>query len=258
MLTDAGRTFLQHAQAVDQACSRAHDAMASQRPAHSVRLRVGATDELGTNLLAPLGLHFTQNRPEIALDLQIMPKSRLFLPDSDLDCMICAGLPAAEEGADLIARGFARYVSRLYASPHYIARRGMLTSVDDLPLHDLVANAAPVGTVNWHLTDDATQRLIEPSGPLHTNDNWVAKVCVIQGQGIGLFPEFFAREHVLAGDLVEVLPNWHTVPTAINVLHHGHRFANLHIQEFIAFLVADFEGFYHFPYRSGDILRRAG
>ena len=256
-LTPAGTAFLLHAQALEQAYARAHDAVAGQVRAQSVRLRIGATDELGTNLLAPLALQFARDRPEIALDLMIMPTSRLFLAESDLDCMICAGLPATEDGARLVARGFSRYFSRLYASPAYLAQRGTPQHIDDLAGHDLIHNAAPVGTATWSLTDGTTVTLVEPRGPLHTNDNWIAKVCAIQDQGIALFPDFFAQEHVDAGDLVEVLPDWHTAPTSLTVLHHAHRFANPHIRAFIDFLASEFAGLYHFPYRRGDILGKA-
>ena len=253
--TEAGRTFLKHAQDVELAYTRAMDAVAGQRPAQSVRLSIGATDELSTNLLAPLALQFGRTHAEVALDLHVMPIDRLLMRETDLDCMICSGLPVVENSANLVARGFARYVSRLYAAPSYLARRGVPGTPDDLRQHDLLAGVPPHGVSAWSLSNGKTSAVIDPRGHLRTNDNWVAKVCAIQGSGIGLFPEFFAQEHLLGGELVEVLPTWTTAATSVTVLYHDHRFANPHIRAFVDFLVQEFEGFYRFPYQQGDVFR---
>lgn len=254
-LTPAGQAFLLHAQEVEHACRRAHDAVAGQLQSQGIRLRIGASDELGTNLLAPLSLQFSRQHPSIALDLLVMPTSRLFLDESGLDCMICAGLPATENGPSLVARGFSRYFSRLYASPGYLARRGTPSDPDDLGGHDLIRNTAAIGSASWSLIYGQRNVVVEPRGPLQTNDNWIAKVCALQDRGIALFPEFFAQEHVDGGDLVQVLPEWHTAPTSLTVLHHAHRFANPYIRGFIDFLTSQFSGLYHFPYRESDILQ---
>ena len=253
--TEAGRTFLKHAQDVDLAYTRAMDAVAGQRPAQSVRLSIGSTDELSTNLLAPLALQFGRKHTEVALDLHVMPIGRLLARETDLDCMICPGLPVVENSANLVARGFARYASRLYAAPSYLARRGIPRTPEDLRQHDLLAGIPPHGVSAWSLSDGKTSIVIDARGHHRSNDNWVAKVCTIQGSGIGLFPEFFAQEHLSGGELVEVLPAWTTAPTSVTVLYHDHRFANPHIRTFIDFLVQEFEGFYRFPYRQGDVFR---
>ena len=253
--TKAGWAFLRHAEEVNLAYTRALDSVASEKPAQSVRLSVGATDELSTNLLAPLSLRFATSHPEVSLDLHVMPLGRLLSRETDLDCMICSGLPAILGTANLVARGFSRYVSRLYAAPTYLAERGTPTHPDNLRQHDLISGEGPSGVVPWALENGQASQLIEPRGPLRANDNWVAKVCVLQGYGIGLFPEFFAQEHVPTGDLIEVLPAWTTAPTSVTVLYHDHRFANPHIRAFIDFLVSEFEGFYCFPYRQRDVFR---
>lgn len=95
---------------------------------------------------------------------------------------------------------------------------------------------------------------MRPRGPLTTNDEWVAKVCVLQNRGISLFPDFFAAEHLATGELVRVLPEWGTAEQSVTVLHHPQRFENAHIRAFIAFLKARFFGFYSYPYRPTDLI----
>ena len=256
-LTAAGRAFLAHAEEVERACARAHDAVVGLRPFDKAQLRIGVTEQLATNLATPLALQFMKDHPGIFLDLQVMPTARLFLKELNLDCMLCGGLPTIADGADLVARGISQYRRRLYASPTYLARRGQPTVPDDLPQHDLLRNGSTGEHLRWDLSCGERSITGEPNGHIRTNDDWVAKVCVIQGQGIGLFPDFFADEHVRAGDLVEVLPGWITGPTSITVVHHAHRFANPYIRTFISFLTSHFEGFFSFPYRPGDVMREA-
>jgi DNA-binding transcriptional LysR family regulator len=97
---------------------------------------------------------------------------------------------------------------------------------------------------------------VRPHGRLTTNDEWVAKVCVLQDRGISLFPDFFAAEHLRTGELVAVLPQWGTTEQSVTVLHHAQRFQNAHIRAFIDFLKARFSGFYSYPYRPADLIAR--
>lgn len=253
-LTEAGRSFLEHALHLEASYDRAMDAVAGPQALRGGRLAVGATDELSTNLLAPLALQFAKSRQGISLDLQVMPLARLLDRESDIDCMLCSGLPATENGAHLIARGFARYAARLYAAPSYLERFGTPARISDLVSHHLLAGGVGGTHTGWALTNGKATAVVEPRGPIRSEDNWVAKVCAIQGHGIGLFPDFFAQEHVAAGDLVQVLPEWSTASTVVTVLYHEHRFANPLIRAFVDFLVREFEGFYRFPYRDGDVI----
>ncbi|KFL31144.1 hypothetical protein JP75_09575 [Devosia riboflavina] len=255
-LTKAGRAFVPHAEEVERACARAHDAVAGLRPSDKAELRIGVTEQLATNLVTPLALQFVRDHPGMLLDVQVMPASRLFLKEVNLDCMVCGGLPGIEDGADLVARGISQYRRRLYAAQDYLSRKRMPTGPDDLKDHELVCNASGIDKARWELCFEDKVFTLEPSGPIRTNDDWVAKVCVMQGQGISLFPDFFAQEHVKSGDLVEVLPGWATAPTSITVVHHAHRFANPYIRTFIDFFADRFDGFFCFPYRSGDVMNK--
>jgi DNA-binding transcriptional LysR family regulator len=257
-LTDAGRAFLPHAEAVEAAHRRALDAVTGLSAEVGGQLRVGVTEQLATNLLAPLALQFTAENPRITLDLQVMMVERLLRRDADLDCMVCGALPALEEGATLVAQGFHRYRRRLYAAPAYLERRGAPGHPDELGGHDLVGSRWMGGQPGWHLTDGRQELAVEPRGPFSTNDEWVAKVCVLQNRGISLFPDFFAQEHLETGELVPVLPEWSTAASSVTVLHHPHRFQNAHIRAFIDFLTREFRGFYRYPYRPADLMLPKG
>jgi DNA-binding transcriptional LysR family regulator len=251
-LTEAGARFLPHAEEVEDAHRRALDAATALAPALRGLLRVGVTEQLATNLATPLALQFIQQHRGITLDLQVMPVERLLR--RELDCMICGDLPGLEEGASFVAQGFCRYRRHLYASPSYLAVRGLPVQPSDLLGHDLIGSHAMGRLTGWHLHKGDDEVVVEPAGPLTTNDEWVAKVCVLQARGISLFPDFFAREHLATGELVPVLPDWSTRAASVTVLHHSQRSQNAHIRAFISFLVAHFRGFYSYPYGPGDLM----
>jgi len=251
-LTEAGLSFLSHAEELVRAHQRALDAATGLVPELQGRLRVGVTEQLATNMATPLALAFTAEQPGITLDLQVMTADLLFAASGEFDCLISGQLPNLQEGATLVAQGFYRYQRHLYASPTYLAARSMPRRPEELSRHDLVGGSHDGSA--WVLRNGRDEVVLRPRGPLTTNDEWVAKVCVLQDRGISLFPDFFAAEHLATGELVTVLPEWGTVEQSVTVLHHPQRFQNAHIRAFIDFLKARFHGFYSYPYRPTDVI----
>jgi DNA-binding transcriptional LysR family regulator len=252
VLTAEGSAFLAHAQDVARACERAEDAVRMQRLGSMVKLRVGTTDELGTNLMAPMCLHYLRRNEDVSFDLAILNKVDLFHRDADLDCIIFAGPPPEDEAKNLIHRRIARYVSCLYASPDHLRDHGVPNTVEELRSHALIENRAAGSSGAWSIANELERVIIHPGGRLSSNDNWLAKLSVIQGMGIGFFPEWFTIEEVRAGILAPVLPEWRSDPVSVGIYYHAHRFSNPQIRAFVTFLAAEFHGFYRFPYREGD------
>ncbi|MDK4716009.1 LysR family transcriptional regulator [Rhizobium sp. CNPSo 4039] len=252
ILTEEGHGFLSHARDVVRACERAEDAVRTKRLGSTLKLRVGTTDELGTNLMAPMCLQYLRRNDEVSFDLAVLNKVDLFHRDAGLDCIIFAGPPPEDEAKNLIHRRIARYVSCLYASPDYISQNGIPANIDELRHHPLIENRAAGGTGAWSIASEHERVIIHPNGRTSTNDNWLAKLSVIQGMGIGFFPEWFTIEEVRAGILAPVLPEWSSDAVSVGIYYHAHRFSNPQIKAFVTFLATQFHGFYRFPYREED------
>lgn len=252
ILTDEGHAFLGHAQDVVRACERAEDAVRTKRLSSTVKLRVGTTDELGTNLMAPMCLQYLRRNDDVAFDLAVLNKVDLFHRDAGLDCIIFAGPPPEEEAKNLIHRRIARYISRLYASPDYLLNNGNPATIDELRRHPLIENRAAGRMGAWSIANERERVVIHPNGRTSTNDNWLAKLSAIQGMGIGFFPEWFTVEEVRAGILAPVLPEWRSDAISVGIYYHAHRFSNPRIKALVTFLATEFQGFYRFPYRDED------
>lgn len=254
-LTEAGATFLPLAEDVVRALVRAEDAVAREATAQSVLLRIGTVDGLGTNLMGPLSLAFMEQHPGIRLDLLVHDAVDLFRRDAGLDCILFADVPPPDDARDMIAVRLGHSVSRLYAAPGYLERNGTPILVTDLKDHQLIDRRLGATLPKWSLSDGNRRVELSPDGSISTNDQWIAKVAVVQGYGIGCFPEFFAAGEVAAGALVAVLPDWETDRTPISILYPSHRFGNPHLKALVRFIRSHFEGFFYFPYRRTDVAR---
>lgn len=254
-LTEAGTTFLPLADDVVRALARAEDAVVGHTAAQSVQLRIGCLDGLGTNLMGPLSLAFMEQHPGIRLDLLVCDPVELFSRDAGLDCILFAGVPPPDDARDLIAVRFGHSVSRLYAAPGYLERNGTPKRVTDLKDHQLIDRRSGAAPPRWSLSDGNRRVELSPDGSISTNDQWIAKVAVVQGYGVGCFPEFFAAGEVAAGALVPLLSEWETDRTPISILYPSHRFGNPHLKSLVRFIRSNFKGFFYFPYRRTDVAR---
>jgi DNA-binding transcriptional LysR family regulator len=252
LLTTEGHAFLSHARDVVRACERAEDAVKKQHVGNLAKIRIGTTDELGTNLMAPMCLRYSRQTPDISLDLVVLNKIDLFHRNTDLDCIISAGAAPEEDAKNLIHRRIARYASAIYAAPDYLKLNGTPRTPAELRTHALIENRGAGSSGVWVLSNDRERIVLHPTGRISSNDNWLSKLATVQGMGIGFFPEWFAIEEVRSDLLVPVMPEWRSDPTSVGIYYHSHRFSNPHIRALVTFLATKFPGFYRFPYREDD------
>ena len=197
-----------------------------------------------------------EQHPAIRLDLLIYDTVDLFQRNAGLDCIIYAGSPPADEAKNLIAVRLVR-VPPAGSTRHLAISTGGGTpaQIGDLKDHQLIDRQTGAAAPKWSLSDGHARVRLTPDGSISTNDQWIAKVAVVQGHGIGCFPEFFAAGEVAAGALLPLLPEWETDRTPISMLYPSHRFGNPHLKALVRFVRTHFEGFFYFPYRRSDVAR---
>jgi DNA-binding transcriptional LysR family regulator len=60
----------------------------------------------------------------------------------------------------------------------------------------------------WRFTKGKKSASIRPSGPLRVNNGDAMMPALLSGTGIGMLPDFFLREALVAKLLEKVLPDW--------------------------------------------------
>lgn len=253
-VTKDGMAFSRYAQRIAKACEEAADAMLARREEEQINLRVGTTDELGTNFFAPMALKYLKQAPSVNVELVLLRHAEIFDRNSGLDCVIFAGDPPIDEAASFVAKKLLSYSNQLCASPEYLEEFGTPMHPEELQNHTLVADTSRLRAQPWKLTDGATTHVIHPKGRVSSNDFWMIKLSVVQSYGIGFFPNWFITDEIEKGLLVPILTDWRSEPAHISVLYRPHRFRNPYIRGMIEFFVENFQGFFSFPYREHDVV----
>ncbi|MES3020975.1 MAG: LysR family transcriptional regulator [Pseudomonadota bacterium] len=206
MLTEFGASLLEHARKVVEEVEAAGALVQHRQLAPSGRLRISLPADFANLSLTQVLSVFMQRYPAITLELDMSPR-RVDLVAENFDVAIRMGdLP---DDSSLAARRVALEKLALYASPSYIARRGLPEHPDDLLKHDLLCLLSRTGgSQPWVLTRGKVRWERELPAKMTANSpDFLARIACT-GAGIAGSSTMFARPHLLKGELVRVLPEW--------------------------------------------------
>jgi DNA-binding transcriptional LysR family regulator len=166
-------------------------------------LRVTAPVDLGILFLAEVVTRFTARYPHVTVDLHLTGRVvDLVAEGFDVALRVAASL----KDSTLIVRRAAPIAVQLFASPVYLARRGVPRSEADLAEHDFVAFRT--GPQRLRLAGPREAVGVAPRSRIVCDDLLFVRDALRAGAGIGLLPAFVAEADVAAGALVRVLPRY--------------------------------------------------
>ncbi len=175
-------------------------------------LRIGATLGFGRTHLASVLSRFTEEFAGVEVQLHLTDKA-INLVDQGFDLVIRFG-----EAADsrLTARLLANNRRLLCASPAYIAQHGKPSAPRELGTRNCIfIREADETFGTWHLKKGADVETVKVRSNLSSNDGSAALSWALEGRGILLRSQWDIAEHVRAGRLVPVLPDWQLPPADI-------------------------------------------
>jgi DNA-binding transcriptional LysR family regulator len=232
VLSDAGAEFLDHAQRIKDSCEGAKAAIADVLQDIAGTLTIASTGEFGTSFTSELLFAFRQQYPQVAVDVIFLSLGYFLAPEKHqpFDGIFHWGEPA---NSDYIARKLGEAAFGLYASPRYLERFGDPATPAELTRHSAIAFRQPSGVQSWHLERGTETVDFSPSAHCMANDYWMLKYFAVAGEGIVYLPAFFTEIECMNGDLVPVLPEWHSPMMSINLLYMRRRYVS---RKFAAFL----------------------
>ena len=206
MLTEFGASLLEHARKVVEEVEAAGALVEHRQLAPSGKLRISMPADFANLGLTFMIAGFIERYPAIQLELDLSPR-RVDLIGENFDIAIRMGdLP---DDSSLHARRVALERIALYASPAYIARRGMPEHPDQLHAHDLLClSNRNGGALAWQLTRGKTVWQRDLPARLAANSPDLLARIACAGAGIAASSDLFARAGVEKGELVRVLPEW--------------------------------------------------
>jgi DNA-binding transcriptional LysR family regulator len=177
-----------HLNALDRAVGRLPER--DEEP--SGELRIAAPPDFGAAVLAPILGQFALRYPEVRFDLRLSA-SVVDLVSEGFDVAIRPG-PNKRRDSTLTARRLGGASLRHYASPAYVARRGLPRQLGEHG-HEWVVFPPLLNL----------QKLPKGVRPRFlSNDFNMTRSLVREGVGVGIMPSFLANPDVAAGTLVPV------------------------------------------------------
>jgi len=221
-LTEEGRQFLEDAQPALATLERAVSTARAGREGISGPLRIVGPKSSFASILMPLLDEFCRAHPGVRPDVELDDGIGDWVLDRvDVGFRIGA---SAQDG--VISRQLFAIQLIVCASPDYLARHGMPSSLEELAVHRCSVFRHPsTGKVSpWYLNMDGSvvQRHFSPA--FCSNDIELELQAVLAGQVIGQVANLSAAAHIRAGRLVPLLLGQMSAPIALHV-YYGSRAA---------------------------------
>jgi DNA-binding transcriptional LysR family regulator len=205
-VTDIGHDVYRHARAALSEAA-AIDEMATRQksePQGVVRLScpVGVDRMIGSALPGLL-----QRHPKLRVQL-VVTNRRVELIDESIDVAVRVR-PRLDSDADLQVKIIGQTMRVLVASPAYLAASGAPASPADLPRFATISQTDRPGPDRWTMSNDAGDEVEIVHEPRLSATAYPAlRQAAVDGVGIAMLPEFACHDHLAAGELVRVLPEW--------------------------------------------------
>lgn len=230
-VTDFGHSVLEHAQQLAAEVDAAQSLAQHRQAMPSGRLRVSLPGDFANVVMEQLLSRFIEQYPAIQLELDVSPR-RVDLIGENFDLAIRMGdLP---DDASLAARRLAVFSAGLYASPTYLARRGMPLAPAELLEHDALRLLSRSGEpMTWVLKRDNMRWEGLPPGRATVNSPELLIRLARTGAGITIVPDHYADQYVKSGELLQVLPEWQAQATTAWAVFPGRRLMPARTRVFI-------------------------
>ncbi len=163
-------------------------------------LRVTTTMGFGTLWLAPRLANLYKKYPSLKIDLMLEERV-LDLPMREADVAIRMKEPSQ---ADLIRKRLMNIRMRLYATPQYLAERGVPETMDDFQHHRLICQHAGTPQVSAGAILAAELMSHDIPSTLTVNNYFGVLQAVLNHLGVGMLPDYITED---SPQLVRVLPN---------------------------------------------------
>lgn len=233
-LTPDGEVMLERARAL---VADMEDMEQQFLPAHgqvSGRLKVDVPSRIARRLIAPALPGFFERHPAIELELGSSDRA-VDLVLEGVDCALRVG-PLAS--SSLVARPLGHFTLINCASPAYLTRHGTPRTPADLPQHMAVNYASPTSgrAAPWEWQRDGETASLRMRSQVAANNAETYIACALAGLGLIQIPAYDVREHLAAGELVEVLTDARAEPLPVQLVYPHRRNLSRRVQAFAGWL----------------------
>jgi DNA-binding transcriptional LysR family regulator len=202
-LTDIGQALLERGQRIASEVEFAQMQAMEMQTKLRGELRVSLPIDFGPSWIGYVLGNFATSCPEVDLLVHVNAHD-VDISRENYDVAIHLGPFAGTQ--DLPMRLLARLSRGLYASPDYVARRGLPKSEMELEQHDCVVHDQQVREGIWPLPAPS-DRPYATVRRVQTNNIGLIRDMVVRGAGIGILTDVMCASDLHAGRLLRILPD---------------------------------------------------
>ncbi|MEN0067669.1 MAG: LysR family transcriptional regulator [Myxococcota bacterium] len=229
-LTEVGREVYERSRAILAAMRDTVERVREAQRSPKGTLRVSCGVEFGLLAVQPWVRSYLAAFAEVAVEVHFSHRL-VDLIHEGFDVAIRVG-PLTD--SSLSARRLGEVDYGLFASQSYADASGMPSRVEELADHALVLSTQTRGPHGrWTLSRGDERASLDLNPRLLVTSHMAVRDALAAGLGIGLLPCFQARELMLKGRLVPVLPGWGWPPVPVHAVFPSTRYLAPGVRAFV-------------------------
>ena len=230
-LTPDGERLFRRCQRLLAEVEELHADASGVRAGPSGTLRIDLPIVLGRRLVLPVLAEMTRSHPGLSVDVRLHD-GYTDLVKEGIDVALRVG---TLKDSSLVSRRFGTQTLVLVASPSYLERRGTPRRLDQLAGHDALLFRMPSTGRDrpWQFRQRGQPVELQPASRVRVNDGEGLVEAARLGLGIAQVPDYFVRDLLVAGELVELLPNARPGPMPLSIVYPGARLVPPRVRAFI-------------------------
>ena len=234
-VTEAGWEFYRHARKVINELESAESAIVKRRGMLSGVVNISSSFGVSNHLMPCLINDFLQKYPDVEVR-QHVSNEYVDLIANGLD-MVIRGHDKNLPDSSLIQKHLAQVEWCLFASPSLLADSKPVIEPSDLDGTKALGFGWKSHARVWNLTRYDGDKTDVSFSPMFSSDDMSAlKSACIQGHGVVSLPGYVCKQEVAEGQLVRVLPQWHTRSGALSIVMPSRSGVPEQVRAFIDFL----------------------
>ncbi|MDU2609314.1 MAG: glutathione-dependent formaldehyde neutralization regulator [Pseudomonas aeruginosa] len=227
-LSEAGQTFLQHCQRLQDARDEALRAVSDLSAEPKGLLRMTCAVAYGERFIVPLVNAFMADYPQLRVDIELSNR-QLDLLHEGFDLAIRLGRLSDSR---LVATRLAPRVMYLCATPEYLRRHGTPQSPAELGQFNCLIGSSDL----WSFLEDGRETQHRVQGNWRCNSGQAVLDAALRGFGLCQLPDYYVIEYLRSGRLVSLLEGHQPPNTAVWALYPQQRHLSPKVRQLVDYL----------------------
>ncbi len=232
-LTEAGKEYYHHCIRILNDFQEAEASIGKGKIKPTGTLRISTSAAFGRTCILPHLNEFFNSYPDISIDL-LFDDNYVDLVKQGIDLAFRVG-PLAD--STLIARKIGTTPRVIVASPEYLVKHGRPKKPAELVKHNCLFYSLQKTPDLWYFNSvQEGDESVRVNGRLKANSPDALCDATIEGLGISVLCEWYARKHIESGRLKVILQNYHPTAHDINAVYPERKFVPQKVKRMIDYL----------------------